>query len=166
MLKHGDPKKGKWTKKLNQEVYKLLVLPPCHNELYYHDLQISWHNSCPRLTRLPNSYVYCKAVHSSHNAPLLRYEQSHVIRTAHTLLPLASYFDVTCHTIHSSADSFYYKTWKKLTQTSILQTDLDAMGYKSVHRNHVGTISHCDVTVAGGRLMYRLRHDRSTAASI
>ena len=38
--------------------------------------------------------------------------------------------------------------------------------YESVHRNHAGTIGHCDVTIATGWLIFRWSHNRSTAVCI
>ena len=37
---------------------------------------------------------------------------------------------------------------------------------KSVHRNHVGRINHCDFTIASGRLMYRWRNNSSAVYEI
>ena len=36
---------SKETLKINQEVYEFLSLPLCHNELFYQNKQISWHDS-------------------------------------------------------------------------------------------------------------------------
>ena len=69
--------------------------------------------------------------------------------------------DVTCQTFHGSTGSektwhrcVFYKLVKSLSSTSLC--------YESVHRNHTGTIGHCEVTIAGGQLLHRWRHNRST----
>ena len=57
---------------------------------------------------------------------------------------------------HFTASYIFSRMLKNLAQTCLLQTLF------TVHSNHTGTIGHCDVTIAGGRLLYRWRHNRST----
>ena len=53
----GPEMKRKVTNKSKQKVHKLLGLTLYHNELFYHDMQISWQNSCSPPMRLPDSYL-------------------------------------------------------------------------------------------------------------
>ena len=59
--------------------------------------------------------------------------------------------------MHSSSEAL---AWLQTPASpgAVLQRATEA----SVHSNHAGTIGHCDVTIAGGRLLYRWRHNRST----
>ena len=50
---------------------------------------------------------------------------------------------------------------KEIETRSVLDRPL-CCDEESVHSNHAGRIGHCDVTIAGGRLLYRWRHNRST----
>ena len=75
-----------------------------------------------------------------------------IIRTV--CVALGPLNDVTCQTIHDSADKtlnrrVFHKLFNSLT--------LAPLWYESVHWNHVGTICHCDVTIASDRILGRHR---------
>ena len=134
-------------------------LPLCCNELFYYDLQISWHNSSsPPDCWIPDKFTTKLCWHSCHAAPLLRYNQSHaicVVRVALVKLFLTSLSKqflapqiLSIMTVENLGTNVYFtNSWNNWSQ---------------YHWNHAGKFAHCEGTIASGRLMYRLRHNRAT----
>ena len=67
-------------------------------------------------------------------------------------------YDITYQTIHGSADSFYNETWKLWHHRHMLHNlrsqPSRPLWYENVHRNYVGTVGHCDVTIASGQQLF------------
>ena len=103
---------------------------------------------------------------SSHAALSLHHNQSHYSPCAHCPWPVnyvLCQLNMTSLAKHFTASQIFSIMLKNLAQTC-LNPSLNHCPHhhcESVHSNHAGTIGHCDVTIAGGRLLYRWRHKRS-----
>ena len=87
-------------------MYKFLGLPQQHNELFYHDLQVDWHNSDQIVEFLISSVLKpCIVLMLSNHC---NYYQSHYSRRVRCPWPVN--YDVTYQTIDGSADLFFNET--------------------------------------------------------
>ena len=108
-------------------------------------------------------------VYIFHGTPPLLYDRSHYfvpcalpyIISCRALCPWPGNHDVTGQTFHGSTDSEKLGTDVSFTNSLNYCPQHNCIK-KAFHRNTAGTIGHCDVTIAGGQLLYRRRHTRST----
>ena len=103
--------------------------------------------------------LYARCPWTIHGTPPLHYDQSHHFVPYALLLASSSWRHLSnISRLHKFWKTWYRRVFYKLVK-SLSSTPLCK---ESVHRNHAGTIGHCDVTIAGGQLLYRWHHNRST----
>ena len=138
-------------------MYTFLDLPLCRNYGFYHRLQISWLTCNSRLStneiaEFLSSLLQSRALSSCCKPP--QYDQTIYLRVAlgqFIITSLAKQF-IALH-IFAIMKLTKIGTDVYFTNSSNHWPERHCDRNQRVHRNRVGTIGRCDVTIPSGRLM-------------